>query len=235
MQLIETSVVGVRSAVITMQRPGTQLKIVLFPMLHIGMAAFYGQVTERLANCQIAVVEGISGQSVMVRALTTAYRTPARSKRLGLVVQDINYAELVMAGVELLTPDITSEQFDRGFQAVPWPHRIGVLALAPVMAVGLRLFGTRRMFGRYAETGDLPTPVQEDLVDDENAMNRLIGDDRDKLLTTALHSLVQARSGEQIVVGVVYGAAHMPAVVRALASVGFKARSAEWLTAFGYD
>src|SRR5262245_53720775 len=129
MQLIETSVVGVRSAVITMQRPGTQLRIVLFPMLHIGTAAFYREVTKRLCNCQVVVVEGIRGESVMTRALTTAYRTPARSKRLGLVVQDIDYGELVKAGVELLTPDMTREQVDQGFQTVPLPHRIGVVAL----------------------------------------------------------------------------------------------------------
>jgi len=48
-QLIETSVVGVRSAVITMQRPGTQLRIQLVPMLRLGTAAFYKQVTERLS------------------------------------------------------------------------------------------------------------------------------------------------------------------------------------------
>jgi hypothetical protein len=49
-QLIETSVVGVRSAVITMQRPGTQLRIQLVPMLRLGTAAFYKQVTERLSR-----------------------------------------------------------------------------------------------------------------------------------------------------------------------------------------
>jgi hypothetical protein len=46
---------------------------------------------------------------------------------------------------------------------------------------------------------------------------------------------VTARAAEPIVVGVVYGAGHMPAVVRALAACGFKPRNAEWLTAFGYD
>ncbi|HEX2321548.1 MAG TPA: hypothetical protein VHJ18_21440 [Streptosporangiaceae bacterium] len=235
MQLIETSVVGVRSAVVTMQRPGTELRIVLFPMLHMGTAAFYRQVTERLSSCQVVVVEGIRGRSVMTGALTTAYRTPARSKRLGLVVQDIDYAKLVTAGVELLTPDMTGEQVDHGFQTVPWPHRIGVVALVPVMAVGLRLFGTRRMFGGYLETGDLPTPADEDVLDMSEAMTKLLVHDRDKLLITALGSLIRARADEAIAVGVVYGAGHMPAVVRALASVGFKPRTAEWLTAFAYD
>jgi hypothetical protein len=234
-QLIETSVVGVRSAVITMQRPGTQLRIALFPMLHLGTASFYRQVTERLCECQVVVVEGIRGQSVMTRALTTAYRTPARSKRLGLVVQDIDYAKLVMAGVELLTPDMTGEQIDQGLKTAPWPLRISVVALVPVMAVGLRLFGTRRMFGAYAEIGDLPTPQEEDAADMTAAMTKLIVHDRDKLLITALGSLIKARADEAILVGVLYGAGHMPAVVRALASVGFKPRRAEWLTAFAYD
>ena len=123
MQLIETSVVGVRSAVITVQRAGMPLRIVLYPMLHIGTAAYYREVTKRLCKCQVVVVEGIRGRSVTTRALTMAYRTPARSKRLGLVVQDIDYAELVKAGVEVLTPDMTGEQIDGGWQTVPLPHR----------------------------------------------------------------------------------------------------------------
>jgi hypothetical protein len=35
-------------------------------------------------------------------------------------------------------------------------------------------------------------------------------------------------------VPVVYGAGHMPAVVRYLARYGYRASSAEWLTVFGY-
>jgi hypothetical protein len=91
------------------------------------------------------------------------------------------------------------------------------------------------MFGRYLETDDLSAPLEEAALDRTAAMTKLLVHDRDKLLITALDSLIKARAHEVIVVGVVYGASHMPAVVRALASVGFKPRSAEWLTAFAYD
>jgi hypothetical protein len=234
MQLIETSVVGVRSAVITMQRPGAQLCIKLFPMLHLGTAAFYKQVTERLSRCQVVVVEGVGGQSVLTRALTMAYRSPARSKRLGLVVQDIDYGALAIAGVELVTPDLTGEQVSRGWRTVPWLHRLGVVASVPVFGLGLRLFGSRYMLGRYLATDDLPTELDEQVRELSPAMTKLIVDDRDRLVAEALDALVSARGAEPIVVGVVYGAGHMPAVVHALAACGFKPRNAEWLTVFGY-
>jgi hypothetical protein len=50
----------------------------------------------------------------------------------------------------------------------------------------------------------------------------------------ALDTIHQQRSQEPISVAVVYGAGHMPAVVRSLARYGYRASSAEWLTVFGY-
>ena len=58
MQIIETSVIGVRSAVITFRRPDTPMQIVLFPMLHLGTKGFYKAVTARLRECQLVVAEG---------------------------------------------------------------------------------------------------------------------------------------------------------------------------------
>ena len=50
----------------------------------------------------------------------------------------------------------------------------------------------------------------------------------------ALDTIHQQRSQEPISVAVVYGAGHIPAVVRSLARYGYRASSAEWLTVFGY-
>jgi hypothetical protein len=62
MQIVEVSVIGVRSAVITLTRRDTSMQIVLFPMLHLGSAVFYRQVTSRLRGCQLVVAEGIRGK-----------------------------------------------------------------------------------------------------------------------------------------------------------------------------
>ena len=67
-----------------------------------------------------------------------------------------------------------------------------------------------------------------------DAFQELLIDDRDALLVRALETIHQQRSQEPIRVAVVYGAGHMPAVVRSLARYGYRASSAEWLTVFGY-
>ena len=58
MQFIESSVVGVRSAVITLACRSGPLRFVLFPMIHVGERSFYAQVTARLRECAIIVAEG---------------------------------------------------------------------------------------------------------------------------------------------------------------------------------
>jgi hypothetical protein len=55
--------------------------------------------------------------------------------------------------------------------------------------------------------------------------------DRDERLLAALSELVRTRSSERIDVAVVYGARHVPAIVRGLADRhGYRPRTAEWLT-----
>ena len=47
MQYIESSVIGLRSAVFTLARPGTPLRFVVLPMVHVAEPDFYRQVAAR--------------------------------------------------------------------------------------------------------------------------------------------------------------------------------------------
>ena len=116
------------------------------------------------------------------------------------------------------------------YEAKPGRHVPPILEVAPISDGGDDSRGYLR-----SHTFDLGDPLSEGarsegLVD----LDGLV-DDRDRLLVNALNSFINARADEPIVVGVVYGAGHMPAVVRALAASGFKPMKAEWLTVFGYD
>jgi hypothetical protein len=235
LQLIEVSMTGVRSAAITVQRMDTPLRFLLLPMIHLGTAGFYREITDQLARCQVIVAEGVGGGSVLTRALTLAYRTPSRSKRLGLVVQDIDFRALVRDGAELLRPDLSGEQARRGWRAVPWMQRLAVLILVPVVAVGLRIFGSRRMLGRFLAREDLPAPDEHVAHEAFPALTKFVLDDRDKMLADALSGIVAARADEPILVGIVYGAEHMRPVVTKLATRGYRPRRAEWLTVFEFD
>jgi hypothetical protein len=203
-------------------------------MIHLGTRDFYREVHDRLSSCQVIVAEGVAGGSVAVRALTMAYRTPARSRRLGLVVQPADLRGLSASGAEVIRPDITGKQFRRAWRTVPWLQRAVIIGLVPVFAMAFRLFGDRRMLARYLATDDLPTAQEQQLHLTFPALTKLLLADRDRLLVRAIETILAARAAESINVGVLYGADHLPAVVRALAERGYRPRKAEWVTVFDF-
>lgn len=232
MQLVEVSVTGVRSAVITLRSAQTPMRIILFPMIHLGTHDFYRSVTARLAGCDLIVAEGVAGRSVTLRALTLAYRLPARSRRLALTVQDIDYASL---GIPVVRPDITGPQFSKRWRSVPWLQRLAVWCLVPPYALAFALLGTRRTLGRHLATDDLPGYLDDQVRQAAPEMTELIVDHRDTLLVDSLAAIHQARQAEGVDVAVVYGAGHMPAVTSELfRRYGYRPRTAEWLTVFDF-
>lgn len=232
MQLIEVSLTGVRSAVITLRAPDTTMRIVLFPMLHLGSADYYRSVRARLAGCDLIVAEGIAGRSVTTAALTLAYRIPARRRHLALTVQDIDYARL---GIPVIRPDMSARQFREGWRSVPFLHRLAVWCLVPPFALSYALLGTRRTLSRYLGTEDLPDPVQARTRQVLPQLTELILDHRDALLADCLASIHDAHRDETFEVAVVYGAGHMPAVSRELnRRFRYRPRTAEWLTVFDF-
>jgi hypothetical protein len=232
MQLVEVSSFGMRAAVVTLQRSQTPLRFVLFPMVHMGTPAYYRQVAARLRDCELVVAEGIRGRSAAASALTLTYRLLGQSRRLGLVVQDLGLQDLEGP---VIGPDMSGVEFDTRWRGLPLRLRLQVLYLVPVYATGMLLFGSRRFLARtLGSLDDLPEPGQA-VPERFEALDRLVVDDRDRLLVRALDAIHQQRGHEAVEVAVVYGAGHMPAVVRYLtARLGYRAASAEWFTVFEF-
>jgi len=231
MQLVEASSFAVRSAVIQLRRPGTPLGFALFPMIHLATPAFYADVMARLAGCQLIVAEG-AGKTAAGQALTLVYRLSGRARRWGLVTQRLALTEL---GVPVVRPDMDADQFRRGWRRLPALVRLAGWVMAPAYGIGLLMFGSRAFLARrLGSQEDLPTREEELGYGRFDALEELLVDDRDALLVRALDAIHQQRSQEPISVAVVYGASHMPAVVRYLARYGYRAGSAEWLTVFRY-
>ncbi|MCM0673865.1 hypothetical protein NCC78_03975 [Micromonospora phytophila] len=230
MQIIEHSIIGTRSAVLRLRRPGSQLEFVLFPMLHVASPKFYAAVAQRLRQCDLLVVEGVSGRSVLGWAITLTYRVMPANKRSGLVVDNIAYRSL---GVELINPDVTTAEFAQGWRAMPQRYRLLMWCVIPIVAVAQFFGGTRRLLSPEVELNDLPSAKDEMYSDSEFSehFERTFGGHRDERLLAALSELVRTRSSERIDVAVVYGAGHVPAIVRGLLDRhGYRPRKAEWLT-----
>ena len=225
-QIVEHSVIGTRSAVLRLRRPGTGLQFVVFPMFHVASPQFYAEVSERLRHCDLLVVEGVSGRSVLSWAITATYRFIPANRRSGLVQDSIPYDSL---GVPLINPDVTAGEFTQDWRRLPLRTRLLMWLIMPVVAV-LQLFAGRSwMLGPEVEVDDLPADLDDHEVAEQLA--GVFGGTRDERVLAALSEIYRDRSAERIDVAVVYGAGHTAAIVHGLLKQhGYRPRSSEWLT-----
>ncbi|WP_280446784.1 hypothetical protein [Nocardia brasiliensis] len=219
MQITEFSVFGLRSAVIDLRVRGNPLTIRLFPMVHIGRREFYLAVAEQLRACDVIVSEGADTPSSTGRAIILAMRLTLQRAARTLVYQDIDHAAL---GVPVVWPESNS----RGRQRMPFLSFLDMLLLTPYYVVVMALGGRGWLLRNTFEVHD-NTEVRLRL------MNKTFLHDRDKALIAALTKLHAERHDRAEVIAVVYGAAHMPAVITAMHTVfGYRAVGADWLTVF---
>ncbi|WP_433043664.1 hypothetical protein [Dactylosporangium sp. CS-033363] len=225
MQITEVSVLGVRSAVVVLRHRRTPLRFVLVPTIHMGRPEYYRRIAARIGASQVIVAETYDGPSSTGLAYVTAMRLTRQRCAAGLVHQNIDYAAL---GVPTVWPDgnlVRGGRRDR-LPIVGW---LDVLLLTPALTVSMAVGGRDTVLGWRYEVND----------DDEprlRFLNRTLLIERDKSLAAALTKLHTERASEDIEVAVVYGAAHMPAVVRTLAGrLGYRPlRGGDWLTAIPF-
>lgn len=239
--------IGVRSAVFRLTRPGTALRFEIYPMAHIGEPAFYEAVADRLRHCDLIVAEGVGGVATpegrrkssrggvtkaVVSALTLSYQLPAWFARTGLVEQNISYRSL---GVPVRYPDMTDEQFMAGWRKVPMWQRALAVGMGPLIGLERLAFGSRRAIARDMALTDLDWQDELQDIDSLDELFGLLGEQRDRLLIKALDEIHRQRGHEQITVAVVYGAAHVAPTIHGMRALhGYGVRSAEWLTVFGF-
>jgi hypothetical protein len=228
MQIVEAAAGWARVAELRLKRRGTPLEFVLYPMIHVGDAAFFAEVDRRLTAVDLVVAEGVRGPSRVVDGLTSVYRAAARDPRTGVVRQ--SHAP---SRVPVVRPDVTGAEFDLHWRTIPLWERGTIWA-----GVGLANV-LHRVAGPQWWLDQLELLAMDDLASDEEILfsgyegvERVVLQERDARLLAALDTIHTQRSHEKLTVAVVYGAAHMRAVVRGLGDRhGYRVYTAEWLTA----
>ena len=218
MQFIEASIIGLRSAVITLKNRASPLTFVLFPMVHVGERAFYDEVAARARQCQLILAEGVPSR------FAPAQVWMSRIRRDHLVDQ-ITALDLETLGVPV--------RWEEPELAASPTRSLRNQVLDPVAAVAMRLLG------RFGDALDVPSVEQTDAQDFDWAdaagrierfflYNTLYL--RDEKLTRALGEIHRDMSAEPATVAVVYGAAHMIAVTEYLiGTLRYYVADAEWL------
>jgi hypothetical protein len=222
-QITEVSIVGVRSVVAVFKHRSTPLRFVILPTIHFGRPEYYRQMADRLARCQLVVAEQYDGPSSTGLAYVTALRLTLQRRDGTLVHQDIDYQAL---GVPTVWPE--GELLPGRHRRLPWLGWLDLVLLVPLLTVSMAVGGRQWLLRRNFEINDNSEPR----IFRSSFLNRAVLEERDVQLVDAVTSIHEERSGQAIEVAIVYGAAHMPAVIQTLGRLGYRPqRGAEWLLA----
>jgi len=231
MQFIEKNSFNVRSAVYHLKKQNDGLEFILFPMIHVASKEFYSEVSQRLASCDMILVEGVSSRKVQL--LTLSYRIVKRIRRMALVTQ---HDGLNVSGLrrKIIKADIEGSDFDRHWSTLPIVFRAQLLFLLPFYVIWLFLFGTRETIAKEIALDDLPSS-KEVLYrsDDIDKMNAVLLDKRDQKLIQHIERLRFANGSAKKTVGILYGAMHMRNVSNFLLDdLKYSIEKAEWVKVF---
>lgn len=222
MQLTEMSAAGFRTSVSVHRRPAGGLRWVVVPTVHMGHADYYWEIWQRLRSCAAVVAEIWDGPSSTGMAYANAMRLARQRAARDLVPQDIDYSAL---GVPIIFPDEHLAPQPEPERRMPQQERLAATVITPFLAMRMALSGDSDWFGT----------VTPDLYDHTQVQRSDRDVERDELLLDVIRQIDGEFATDDAEVAVVFGAAHMPMLVRELTRLGHEELpGTRWLTAIDY-
>jgi hypothetical protein len=224
MQLTEMSVLGFRTSVTVFRRPAGGLRWVIIPTIHMGHADYYWAIWQRLRSCQAVIAEIWDGPSSTGMIYASAMRLARQRASRDLVPQDIDYGAL---GVPIIFPDDYLAPNADPDRRISREERLTATLMTPILALHMALSGDGDWLGN--------SPLE---IHDHTEVPRDASDlKREELLLGVMREIDGEFAAEDMEVAVVFGALHMPTVVRALTGkFGYRVMpGSRWLTAIDYD
>jgi hypothetical protein len=231
MQLLECSPLGLRSARQRLTSPNSPVSVTLFPMVHVGDAAFFDRIYRDAFSHDVVLVEGVGGP--VARRLTRTYRSMA-NPRLGLVVQP-PWPKEGTVPARIVHADLTAAEFDREWRRIPLGLRLLVFLLVPVVSLRHRFWSTRESIARHKDMDDYRSRDETLAWDPAMAAFRYgVIDARDARLVDVLASFLD-QPAPPARIAIPFGAQHMRAVLVELGRRGFRSVDSSWETVFYLD
>ncbi len=104
MQITEASLIGLRSAVMTLRNPNDRLTIIVVPMVHFAEKSFYNEVKKIVLSSQYSIQEGIKQDTtdlIYEGDLEEPFYSNESANRLGLYEQP----DFSLKGIKILNFD----------------------------------------------------------------------------------------------------------------------------------
>lgn len=233
MQILESTMFGLRSARLSLRQRDTGIQVTLFPMVHVGDRKFYESVSEDALKHHAILFEGL--RSNKMRSLTASYRW-LDLDRLGLVVQPrLDEEAAQRAGARLVHADISENAAEELWSDMPLWLRVLLSIGAPIFGAYQRLFATRESVAEGMSRDLLRSrkSILEDGDEYQPIRDLLQGARDERLIQVLQKEILDAAYGTRF--AVIYGAAHIPPLVRHLIGFGFVTQPAEWMTIIKID
>ena len=231
MQFIEKNSLNVRSAIYYLKKDDSKLEFILFPMIHVGARKYYGDISDRLAKCDLILAEGVNSKKASL--LTLSYRIVRKIRRMDLITQSEGI-KLSTFREKILNTDMAGNIFDEHWSALPLTLRAQLFVAVPLFVVYLFLFGTRNIIAENIAVQDLPS--REDILFENEKYEKLddlLMEKRDRKLLHNIEKLHSEERPEKQIVGVVYGAGHMRNAMSFLSNkLHYTITKAEWVNVF---
>jgi hypothetical protein len=165
-----------------------------------------------------------------VRRVTQSYRWIEGSKRMNLIVQP----RIRARSGQTIHADLSREEFEAAWRDVPLWLRLAIWFIAPLIGLKRRWFGSRESLAEGMSMDDQQSPEEIMSWNPETAgLATVILDRRDQRLLEVLHDQLDRADAGGRRLAIVYGAAHMRVVLRALLGRrGYTVEKSEWMTVF---
>lgn len=232
MQIIEASIFGLRSAQHRFLSPDGLLTITLFPMVHVGESEFFEEVYADAFAHDAVLVEGV--RSPITRVITSSYRWINLAK-LGLTLQPPTPKQEAVRA-RIVHADLSTSEFHAEWRKIPLWLRLLVLLCAPFVGLGRRFVASRETLAKLAVMEDQRSSGEVLSWDPKfAAFEYCISDSRDARILECLEiELDRMPAAAETRLAIVYGAAHMRAVLADLRKRGFRSSGASWRTVFAF-
>lgn len=226
MQILESSVLGLRTARMVFRARNSAASVTLYPMVHVGEERFYKETYEEAFSHDIVLVEGV--RSSVVWSLTRSYRW-LDFGRLGLIAQPKTPPQNSVAA-RIVQADLTPDEFHREWRKVSLPLRAAFLTASPLYGLHGRYFSSRERLARNMCLEDRQS-ADESSRPFEPVHHSVIHM-RDKRLVACMAAELDGANGSDMRMAIVYGARHMRAALRELSRRGFHCSQTTWRTIF---
>ena len=228
MQFLESSYIGLRSALHELESEKLSPRFLVIPMVHIGDRSFYDEVSNRLSGCQTIIHEGVPG--FRSRLLTQAYRITTRKRSLNLV-QQRDEVRLDDHDARKIHADVSSKGFATNWRELPWMQQIGLLVLAPLYGLWTYLFSTRESIAKGRSRDSLSNAYALRNDDSAVAIRDVFVTKRDEFIVSQIDKYLDENQNNNEVAAILFGAGHMPAIISHLSEkYGYLSKKAEWVS-----